>query len=98
MELEGIPPRSRGWEIVLQLSEVEATAWSWAAGKAAGITEKLIIENWCFNGEGSLTRLMLRAGLHYGVNGLAPAGFCRTSEADGRPSQVYPHLNFWLQP
>ncbi|NRC33921.1 hypothetical protein HB746_33680 [Pseudomonas aeruginosa] len=98
MEQEGIPPGSREWEIVLQVSEAEATAWSWAAGKAAGIPEELVIEDWCFNGEGSLTRLMLSAGRHYGVNGLAHAGFCRTSNADRRPGQVYPHLNFWLQP
>lgn len=98
MELEGVPPGSREWEIVLQASEVEATAWSWAAGKAAGIPDEMIIEDWCFNGEGPVTRSMLRARRHYGINGLAHAGFCRTSESDRRPGLVYPHLNFWLQP
>lgn len=97
MELEGIPPGSREWDIALQVSESEAAAWSWAAGKAAGLPDEVIIEDWCFNGEGELTRLMLQTRKHYGVNGLAHAGFCRTSEHDRRQGVVYPELNFWLQ-
>lgn len=40
---------------------------------------------------------MLSAGRHYGVNGLAHAGHCRTSNNDRRSGVVYPSLNFWLQ-
>ena len=98
MERDGIPPGAREWEIALQVSEAEATAWSWAAGKAAGLPDAEIIEDWCFNDEGALTRTMLASRSHYGINGLAHAGFCRTSNSDRRVGVVYPALNFWLQP
>lgn len=98
MERDGIPPGAREWEVALQVSEAEATAWSWAAGKAAGLPDAEIIEDWCFNGEGALTRTMLASRSHYGINGLAHAGFCRTSNSDRRVGVVYPGLNFWLQP
>ncbi len=98
MDRDGIPPGAREWEIALQVSESEATAWSWAAGKAIGLAVDQIIEDWCFNGEGALTRSMLASLRHYGINGLAHAGYCRTSNNDRRAGVVYPALNFWLQP
>ena len=98
MERDCIPPDAHDWQVALQVSESEATAWSWAAGKAAGLADQVVIEDWCFNGEGALTRSMLASRRHYGINGLAHAGFCRTSDSDRRAGVVYPALNFWLQP
>ncbi|MBB4861572.1 hypothetical protein HNP46_000383 [Pseudomonas nitritireducens] len=97
MEIDHVMPGTPEFQAGLQVSEAEASAWSWAAGLAAGIPEELIIEDWCFEGEGALQRTRFLSNMHYGVNGLATAGFCRTRETDLRPGVVFPELNFWLQ-
>lgn len=75
---------------ILQSGEAEATAWSYAAGKAIGLKDQSIIDDGDFSGEGEMVRGMLSYGAHFGVHGLVHGGMC-ASKRD------YPRLTRWLQ-
>ena len=77
---------------LIQASEVEAIAWSWAAGKHLGLPEEEIITNYKhhFNGDGPVIRNMLKANCHFGINGLRAAGMVESVK-------TYPQLTRWVQ-
>ena len=83
----------------LQASDVEATAWAWAAGLEIGLAPSQIIMDAEYDGTGADVRQQLQLGAYLGINGLAAAGFCVTRPAlekvYGRPA--YPKLAMWLQ-
>lgn len=79
---------------VLQSSETEATAWSWAAGKHLGIPDNLIIEDKDFDKSGKIVRFQLQNVAHYGIQGLIHAGFCSPRYREG---PKYPQLLRWIQ-
>jgi hypothetical protein len=87
------------YRAVVQASDPEATAWAWAAGKALGLADELIILDEEYDGEGAFVRLQLQAGAYLGINGLSHAGFCAVNERVGAVRQlpVYPALQWWLQ-
>lgn len=97
---EGHGPDSFAFRAALQCSDPEATAWAWAAGEHISLKPKAIIQDDEYSGEGPFLRMQLSARRHFGINGLAAAGFCVT-----RPGQLeqvfglpaYPHLARWLQ-
>src|ERR1700735_3226192 len=78
---------------VIQASEAEAIAWSWAAGNYVGLSEEEIITNdpTHFNGEGAEIRNMLKANCHFGINGLRTAGMVESVK-------TFPRLTRWTQP
>ncbi|MYM92377.1 hypothetical protein [Duganella vulcania] len=90
-----LPPDHPIERAALQSGELEATAWSWAAGVAIGLPSKEIIHDADFSGAGAATRLELQLGQHRGINGLYHAGMC----ARARPgvANPYPAMLRWLQ-
>lgn len=80
----------------LQCSDVEATAWAWAAGNQIGLEPEQIIQDDEYEGDGAEIRLMLQSKRYLGINGLARSGMCRF----GRwypPEMCYPNMILWLQ-
>ncbi|WP_054432535.1 hypothetical protein [Achromobacter sp. 2789STDY5608633] len=88
------------YRAVVQASDPEATAWAWAAGKALGLADELIIMDDEYDGDGAFVRQQLQANAYVGINGLSHAGFCAINERVGafRQLPVYPALKWWLQP
>lgn len=75
---------------LLQLSDTEATAWAWAAGKHLDIPEPLIIEDEHYDGNGASMRIMLGVGQYLGINGMV-ASRMLSKISD------YPILQRWTQ-
>lgn len=74
----------------LQASECEATAWAYAAGKAAGLDPEIIIMDHEYDGSGDAVRAGLESNAYAGINGLRAGGFISSVEE-------YPRLQRWLQ-
>lgn len=84
----------------LQMSDPEATAWAWAAGKYLEIPQKQIILDSEYENTGDQVRLGLAMNAYVGINGLANAGFCAVNKrvAEYRNEKCYPEFNMWIQP
>lgn len=78
---------------LIQASECEAIAWSWAAGKYIGLADEEIITDdpRHFNGEGEEIREYLSLNSHFGINGLRAGGMLDSVKS-------YPQLTRWVQP
>lgn len=87
------------YRAAIQTSDVEATAWAWAAGKHLGISDEKIILDTDYNGDGRDIRVLLAARQYLGINGLAHAGFCAASQimAEYLWLPLYPKLLRWVQ-
>lgn len=94
LDLEPDDPLMRA---MLQTSDPEVTAWAWAAGKAIGLPDEIIIEDDDYQGEGEGIRIALAANSYVGINGLSHAGFCVPRRNPYRALPVYPELAHWLQ-
>lgn len=94
LELE---PDSHLQRAMLQTGDAEATAWAFAAGRAIGMPDELIIQDDEYSGEGRFIRKSLAAGAYVGINGISHAGFCVRRATPYRPLPVYPTLAYWLQ-
>lgn len=90
-------PDSKLERAMLQASDPEATAWAWAAGKAIGIPERMIIQDFEYSGSGGFIRSALAANSYVGINGMSHAGFCIPRKRPNQVEPVYPELAFWLQ-
>jgi hypothetical protein len=93
-------PDSPIYRAVIQCSDVEATAWSFAFGKHLGLADEEIIKDDQYpdvNGvpQGAEVRFCLAANAYFDINGLAHAGFCSTNRFGRLP--VYPQLAYWTQ-
>lgn len=79
------------YRAILQMSETEAIAWSYAAMVAAGEDAKrcFIEDDLAYNGGGEEVYLMLATRGHLGINGLQAVGMTTT--------KTYPTLTRWLQ-
>lgn len=75
---------------IMQAGETEATAWAFAAGRAIGLPDHLIIEDQDYDGEGEGVRFALAMNSHFGINGLRRGGMCQSVK-------TYPALTKWLQ-
>ncbi|QAY80421.1 hypothetical protein [Sphingosinicella sp. BN140058] len=75
---------------VLQAGECEATAWAFAAGRAARLPDTVIITDDQYEGEGADIRRGLALGAYLGINGLVASGMCESVRS-------YPSLCRWLQ-
>lgn len=98
LEQAQLEPDSPLERAMLQIGDCEATAWGWAAGKAIGIPDRLIIQDDEYDGEGPILRMQLNAKAYLGINGMSHAGFCVVRPNKYSPLPVYPDLAFWLQP
>jgi len=94
MELESDSQLQRA---VLQTGDAEATAWAFAAGRAIGLPDELIIQDDEYSGDGGFIRGALATNSYVGINGISHAGFCVPRHNPYRPLPVYPSLAFWLQ-
>ncbi len=93
-------PDSELARALVQSGESEATAWAWAAGKAIGLPDKLIIADADYNGDGRMERVRLATNAHFGINGLQHGAWCAVRDnvvARARGLPVYPKLARWLQ-
>lgn len=97
LDAEGPHPDSEQWRTAIQAGEAEATAWQWAAGKAIGLPDEMIIVDADYEGTGDEVRAELQSLYHVGIKGLSHAGFCKTRADYPWPGEVYPKLNYWLQ-
>lgn len=97
-DIENLPFDSPVAISAMQSGDTEATAWAWAAGKAIGLPEDLIIVDEQYDGTGADIRLALRHSAYLGINGLSRAGFCANSSRVAQSRSVYPRLDHWLQP
>ncbi len=84
-------PTVRG---ILQMSDPEAVAWSFAAAKALGIPDTFLItrgngEPPPFEGEGEEILACLRMGRYLGIHGLQAASMCKVKE--------WPAMRRWIQ-
>ncbi|WP_236467711.1 hypothetical protein [Pseudomonas syringae] len=93
----GLEPDDPLMRAMLQTSDPEVTAWAWAAGKAIGLPDEMIIEDDDYQGEGEAIRISLAANAYVGIYGLSHAGFCVVRRNPYRPLPVYPELAQWLQ-
>lgn len=77
---------------LMQASETEAIAWSWAVGKHLGLRGKEIItdDKSHFKGIGADIRAMLKANCYFGINGLREAGMVESVK-------TFPRLTRWTQ-
>lgn len=85
---------------MIQCSDPEATAWSWAVGEHLGIPKELRILDHHFDNGGADQRMGLEMGHHYGINGLSHAGFCvtRPALAAHMKRPAFPELAYWAHP
>lgn len=82
----------------IQCSDPEATAWAFAAGRALGFSDELIILDSSYDGTGATVRLALAASQYIGINGLTAAAMCaRGAVAALRGQPAYPHMLVWTQ-
>jgi hypothetical protein len=75
---------------IMQSGETEATAWAFAAGRAIGLPDEVIIEDEDYDGEGASIRLGLALNCYLGINGMVRGGMCESVRA-------YPSMKKWLQ-
>lgn len=80
------------YRAAIQCSDTEATAWAFAAGRAAGIPDDLIILDHEYDGEGEGIRTGLQCSAYFGINGLKHAGMTNL-----RGDMRYPQMLAWLQ-
>lgn len=93
-------PDSPIYRAVIQCSDTEATAWSFAFGRHIGIPDEEIIKDDQYPDEngvptGAEVRKCLAMRAYMGINGLAHAGFCSTNRFGRLP--VYPQMAYWTQ-
>ncbi len=97
----GLAPDHPFSRAMIQASDPEATAWSWAAGVHIGLDPREIIEDADYAGEGESMRWSLHSNSYVGIQGLKHAGFCEVCPNPYRPGHaeqtVYPRLRVWLQ-
>ena len=74
---------------LLQCSDVEATAWAYAAGMHLGMPPWQIIQDDEHDGDGPHIRLCLRLRSYLGVHGLHYAEMCHMKR--------YPEMDRWVQ-
>lgn len=85
-----LSPDAPEMRAIMQAGETEATAWAFAAGRAIGLPDHVIIEDKDYDGEGASIRFGLALNAYVGINGLVRGGFCTSVKA-------YPTLTKWLQ-
>jgi hypothetical protein len=74
---------------LLQCSEAEAIAWSYAAAVASGLPPESVFHPKAYDGEAATVQVMLSLGSHFGVHGLQAAKMTTV--------RTYPKMMLWLQ-
>ena len=74
---------------LLQCGDAEATAWSFAAARHIGLPTAELYPAASYDGEWPAIEIMLREGMHFGINGLAAAGMTR--------QRAFPEMTRWTQ-
>lgn len=83
---------------ILQSSEQEAIAWSYAAAVAAGIDPRLVFPKTksTFGGAGPTLRIQLEHGMHPGIQGLIAGGMTQSPRFK-QSAAAFPRMVRWLQ-
>lgn len=91
----GLHPDEPLYRAVIQCSDPEATAWTWAtAGTELGLPGEEIVRDDEYGGDGETIRLALQMRA-YSVCMDGHAGFCAIRECNG--VLAWPHFHFWTQ-
>ena len=85
-----LSPDAPEMRAIMQAGETEATAWAFAAGRAIGLPDHVIIEDEDYDGEGEGIRFGLALNAYVGINGIVRGGMCQSVKA-------YPTMIKWLQ-
>jgi hypothetical protein len=85
-----LSPDAPEMRAIMQAGETEATAWAFAAGRAIGLPDHVIIEDQDYDGEGEGIRFGLALNAYVGINGMVRGGMCESVKA-------YPARTKWLQ-
>src|SRR3546814_296386 len=85
-----LSPDAPEMRAIMQAGETEATAWAFAAGRAIGLPDHVIIEDQDYDGEGEGIRFGLALNAYVGINGMVRGGMCESVRA-------YPAMIKWLQ-
>lgn len=81
---------------IMQSSETEAIAWSYAAAVAAGVDTFLPFAVG-FQDEGEIVHEQLAMGMHFGIHGLFHAGMTRVPNGVRPAEDCFPNMIRWLQ-
>src|SRR3546814_7008484 len=65
-----LSPDAPEMRAIMQAGETEATAWAFAAGRAIGLPDHVIIEAQDYDGEGEGIRFGLALNAYVGINGM----------------------------
>src|SRR3546814_2335746 len=69
-----LSPDAPEMRAIMQAGETEATAWAFAAGRAIGLPDHVIIEDQDYDGEGEGIRFGLALNAYVGINGMVRGG------------------------
>src|SRR3546814_12146169 len=76
-----LSPDAPEMRAIMQAGETEATAWAFAAGRAIGLPDHVIIEDQDYDGEGEGIRFGLALNAYVGINGMVRGGMCESVRA-----------------
>src|SRR3546814_15149914 len=85
-----LSPDAPEMRAIMQAGETEATAWAFAAGRAIGLPDHVIIEDQDYDGEGEGIRFGLALNAYVGINGMVRGGMCESVRA-------YTAMITWMQ-
>jgi hypothetical protein len=88
-DVNGVQIENPVYRALLQASEFEAQAWSYAAAIACDVDPRSVFHTKAYSGEGPIILAIMSVSVHVGITGLAAAGLC--------VRQSFPVLNKWLQ-
>lgn len=85
-------------EDVPHASEIEATAWAYAATVAIGLEPGVLFHEGGYHGRSDALVLTYAMGVYPGAHGLVQAGMTASgTDARQRGEPVYPHMQRWLR-
>lgn len=85
-------------EDVPHASEIEATAWAYAAIVAIGLEPAVLFHEGGYHGRSAALALTYAMGVHPGAHGLAQAGMTAIgTDACQRGEPIYPRMHRWLR-
>lgn len=98
-QLKGLHPDHPLSRALIQCGDPEATAWAYAAGKAIGLPDEVIIKDDEYSHQGGYIRDRLKSFSYVGIHGLKHAGMCNLPRKPYEPRKTpgYPTMKKWIQ-
>src|SRR3546814_16354570 len=73
-----LSPDAPEMRAIMQAGETEATAWAFAAGRAIGLPDHVIIEDQDYDGAGGGISFGLALNAYVGIHGMFRGGMCES--------------------